>query len=332
MPGFQNVGLIEVGINPDSIKNLLNLINTTPPNDFRGLVVIKDSKLVLEEYFNTYWRATIHDIRSAGKSVTALLLGIAIDKGLVKDVEQNIYAFFPEYESANHKEIKIKHLLIMSSGLDADVFDENSEGNGLNWIAKDDWVKHLMQLSIKFKPGEEWVYNDAAAMLIGAIIEETSGQKLSDFANDNLFKPLGIKEYYWFTGSGNRTGAMGNLYISTLDFAKIGLLVLNQGRWRGEQIISNSWIREISKPRLSIKGIDPFAKEYGYFWYLSDTMLNGQEFKYIYAAGNGGNLLFVVPEENLVVALTSSAYGQEYGQNRSNNIFQYILKSIICAN
>ena len=84
-----------VGINPDSIQHLLTLIRTTPPSDFRGLVVLKEGKLVVEEYFNTYWRETIHDIRSAGKSITALLLGIALDKGLIKSEEQSLAEFFP---------------------------------------------------------------------------------------------------------------------------------------------------------------------------------------------------------------------------------------------
>ncbi len=312
----------------DSITQIINLINTTPPNDFRGLVIIKNDSLVLEEYFNTYWRGTIHDIRSAGKSVTALLLGIALDKGIIKNVEQNIYDFFPKYKKDEERDIRIKHLLIMSSGLDANVFNEKSEGYGLNWIFKNDWVKHVLNLSMIFKPGEKWVYNDAAAMIIGAIIEKQSGQKLSDFANEYLFEPLGIKEYYWFTGSGGRTGAMGNLYISTLDFAKIGQLIINKGMCKGKQIISKSWIGEISTSKMNIKDIVPFANAYSYFWYISNYNANGINYDYLYAAGNGGNLLFVVPVEKLVVALTSSAYGEGLGQFRSNKIFQLILESI----
>ena len=321
------IELEKVGINADSISRIINLINTVEPFDFRGLVVLKNDSIAIEEYFNTYWRYTIHDIRSAGKSITALLLGIAIDKGLIKDVEQNIYDFFPKYKKSPNRDIRIKHLLMMSSGLDADTFDENSEGNGINWRGKNDWVGHVLQLSMKFTPGEKWVYNDASAMLIGAIIEEQSGQKLSDFANQHLFKPLGIREYYWFTGLSGRTGAMGNLYISTLDFAKIGQLVLNNGEWNGKQLISNNWINEISTPHFNIENI-PFAKKYGYFWYFSNYKANGIDYEYLYAAGNGGNLLFIVPEENMTVALVSSAYGQDRGQFRSNKIFELILESI----
>ncbi len=322
------IELEKSGFVSDSITQIINLINTTEPFDFRGLVIIKNDSLALEEYFNTYWKETIHDIRSAGKSITALLLGIAIDKGLIKDVEQNIYNFFPRHEKPRYRDIKILHLLMMSSGLDADAFDESSKGNVQNWLVKDDWVGHVLNLPMKYNPGEKWVYNDAAAMLIGAIVEEQSGQSLSDFANEHLFKPLGIREFYWYKGSAGRTGAMGNLYISTLDFAKIGQLVLNIGKWNGEQIISENWINEISVPRLNIEEIAPFAKNYGYFWYLGEYEANGCTYEYLNAAGNGGNLLFIVPKESLVVALTSSAYGEDRGQFRSNKIFQLILESM----
>jgi CubicO group peptidase (beta-lactamase class C family) len=90
------VSLEDSGFNKDSIENILRLINDTPPNDFRGLVVIKDNQLVVEEYFNTFWRNSVEDVRSAGKSVTAMLLGIAIKDGLVKNLEQDVYSFFPK--------------------------------------------------------------------------------------------------------------------------------------------------------------------------------------------------------------------------------------------
>jgi CubicO group peptidase (beta-lactamase class C family) len=322
-----------VNLNQDTITALIEFINTNPPNDFRGLVVIKDNKLVVEEYFNTYWRETIHDIRSAGKSVTSLLLGIAIDKGLVKSTEQSIYDFFPspkftQPKKDGHLDIKIKHLLAMSSGLSADDNDDNSPGGTGNWLTKDNWVNFAISLPMIFTPGQKYVYNDVCPMLVGAIIEEASGKKLSEFAKENLFSPLDIREHYWYTAPNGRTGPMGNLYISTLDFAKIGQLLINKGQWDGKSIVSSSWISEIYKTRFDISKDDPFAKTYGYFWFVTTKEANGKTFDCIYASGNGGNLLFIVPSENLVVSLTASAYGQRYGNRRSHNIFTRILRSI----
>lgn len=312
---------------------MLELIRTTPPNDFRGMVVMQDGKVVLEEYFNTYWHDTVHDIRSAGKSVTALLLGIAIDKGLVKSVDQSVRDFFPRSQGQVASEdkfarITIANLLMMSSGLDADDGDENSPGNAEQWMSRDDWAAFAMSLPFRAEPGSKWVYSDVCPMLIGAIIEQQSGMKLADFARRNLFEPLGIREYYWYTGRGGSTGAAGNLYISTFDLAKFGQLVLDGGRWQGKQLISESWIREIQRKRFDISGTNPFASGYGYFWWLGEKKVGEQTYSFTFASGNGGNVLFVVPGERMVVSLTSSGYGQGYGHQRAHNVFGLILKAL----
>ena len=216
----------------------------------------------------------------------------------------------------------------MSSGLNADGNDEKSPGNTGNWLTSDNWVNFAISLPMIFPPGQKYVYNDVCPMLVGAIIEEASGKKLSDFAKENLFAPLGIRETYWYTASNGRTGPMGNLYISTLDFAKLGQLIINKGQWQGKKIISPTWISEISRKRFDISKEDPFASSYGYFWFAATKEVHGKKYDCVYASGNGGNLLFVVPSESLVVSLTSSAYGQGYGHTRSHNIFEYVLKSL----
>ena len=315
-----------VGINPDSIQHLVSLIGSTPPRDFRGLVVLKDGKLVVEEYFNSYWRETIHDIRSTGKSVTALLVGIALDKGLLKSEEQSLSEFFPQAK-ALQADIRIKHLLMMSSGLAADDADPDSPGNSAKWLTEPNWVGFALSLPTAFKPGEKFVYNDVCPMLVGAIIEQASGRKLAEFAREYLFTPLGIREAYWYTGLSGRTAPMGNLYLSTLDLAKIGQLMLNKGSWHGQQLISSTWIDRMGQKQFALS--DRYATGYGYYWYRSSVVIGRTTHDYLFASGNGGNLLFVVPQANLVVSLTASAYGQGYGHQRSQNIFKMILKAIM---
>jgi CubicO group peptidase (beta-lactamase class C family) len=307
-------------------------IGSTPPRDFRALVVIKDNKLVVEEYFNTYWRESIHDIRSAGKGITAVLLGIAIDKGLVKSTEQSIYDFFPTKKNdpseALRKSIKIKHLLNMSSGLYADDNDDNAPGNTGNWLLKDNWVDFAMSLPTSFAPGDKYVYTDVCPMLIGAIIEKTSGMKLSEFAKKNLFEPLGIREFYWYTAPNGSTGPMGNLYLSGLDFAKIGHVVAGNGEAQGKRIVSAAWIKAICSVNFDISKEGPLASGYGNFWFKTTKTVDGKSYECVFASGNGGNLLFVVPGENLVVSLLSSAYGGGAGHRRSHKIFESVLRSL----
>ena len=324
--------LAEVGMNADSLNKGMSILRSSEHPDFRGLVVIKDHKLVVEEYFYTYWRATIHDIRSAGKSVTALILGIALDQGLIEDVNQPIYSFFPSHKvhialTETHKSITIAHLLQMSSGLDADSDDIETPGNGLHLIGSEDWLDLALNLPIAFPPGERWVYNDVCAMLTGAIVQSVSGKNLSEFAKTYLFDPLDFDEYYWYTGPNHVTGAMGNLYLTTLDFAKLGQLIVNEGKWEGQQIISADWIKALQVKRLNLPP-DFLATHYGYFWYFGEKEIGGETYEYMYASGNGGNKLYVVPDKNLVVATTSSAYGRGYGHGRAERIFTYVLKSL----
>lgn len=333
IPGLPRTDPAALKMNKDTLEKMNQFIRTYAAKDFRGVVVLKDNNIVVEEYYNTFWRETIHDIRSAGKSVTALLLGIAIDKGLVKSTEQSIYDFFPGPAFVlpakdEHQDIKIKHLLSMSSGLSADDNDNNSPGATGNWLTRDNWVNFAISLPMLFTPGEKYVYNDVCPMLIGAIIEEASGKKLADFAKENLFTPLGIKEFYWYTAPNGSTAPMGNLYLSTLDFAKLGQLIINKGQWQGKQIINPTWINEISVKRFDIAKDDPYADAYGFFWYITTKKIDGKKYDCLYASGNGGNLLFVVPAENLVVSLHSSAYGQGYGHRRSRKVFEYVLKSL----
>lgn len=324
----------DAGLDPDTLQAMLSLVRITPPADFRGLVVIKGGRLVVEEYFHTYWRETIHDVRSAGKSITALLLGIAIDKRLIASEEQRLSEFFPGMRPGGASadafaDITLRHLLTMSSGIDADDADDRSPGQTSRWLNREDWVRYALALPMRSTPGEKWVYTDISPMLIGAVIEKVSGMRLADFAREHLFTPLGIREYYWYTGRGGRTGPMGNLYLSTLDFAKLGQLMLRNGQWQGRQVVSTRWTRALSAQRFDISGTNPFATGYGYMWYQGVRVVNGHKYEYHFASGNGGNVLIVLPELDMVVALTSSAYGQGYGHQRTQNIFESILRSIV---
>ncbi|MEO1449981.1 MAG: serine hydrolase [Bacteroidota bacterium] len=322
----------EVGLHSDSIQTIIDTFDRRSIVDFRSFIIIKDQKLVTEAYYNSYWRETIHDIRSAGKSITALLMGVAIQQGLVKDEEQLVADFFPEQidpDNPAFKNLRIRHLLMMSSGLDADSDDGNSRGNAGNWMGGDQWVETILGLSRVFEPGEKWVYADACAVLCGAIIQQTSGLTLSEFAEKHLFNPLQIREYYWYKNAAGVTGAAGNLYLRNLDFAKLGLLLLNKGEWQGQQLFSEKWAEALVKPRLEISEVGPLgAAYYGYFWYIGTYELGEKSYTYYFATGNGGNRVYVVPELNMVVAAQSSAHMRGYGHRRAHFVLQSAIRAV----
>lgn len=333
IPNIPIASAEEAGFNKDSIIALTDTMAKFKQRDFIGLVVIKENKIVLENYYNTFWRNHIHDIRSAGKSITALLLGIAIKDGLVKDLEQDVYTFFPKkkYPSIHedYKRVKLINLLNMVSGLDADSDNPKTKGSEGKWIGKDEWVNYLLSVPLSNEPGKKWVYADINAVLIGAIIEEKSGMSLRDYAQLKLFDPLGIKEVYWYTNAANQTGGAGNLYISTLDFAKLGLLVANKGKWENAQLADYDYMNKLlSENSTAIGDYNPLADGYGMLWYRTKRKFGSREVSYLWASGNGGNHLIVVPEENMVIAITSGAYGNWYAHTRAYFILGKIFQAL----
>ncbi len=330
IPNLPEISLENAGLNADSINALDDFISDFEQNDFRGMVVIKDHQIAIEYFYTNTERSDINDVRSAGKSLTALLLGIAIEEGLVQDLDENVYSFFSKekYPSLNEdlKQVKIRHLLDMSSGLDADSDDWMTPGHAGKWMDKDEWTSYLLSIGLKRRPGEKWVYADINSALIGAIIEETSGMSLNDYAKERVFEPLGIRKYYWYTNPSNQTVASGTLFLSTLDFAKLGVLVANEGKWADQQIIPAEYI-ELLIASKSFEIYDVWW--YGMLWYKDSTSIKGREVDYLWASGNGGNHLIVVPEEELVVALTSTAYGQRaYMHVRSRAVMNKIFNAL----
>ena len=329
-----HISAVKSGMIQDSIDVILKLLSEIEIEDFRSLVVIKNGGLLIEQYYNTYWRETIHDIRSAGKSITALCMGIAIDRGFVKSENETVYSFFPDIEiSENLRQkngnITIKHLMTMSSGLDADTDDGSSSGNVGNWIGQDDWVSYVLNLEKVFESGTKWVYNDAGPMLCSAIIQKTTGMSMAAFAEKYLFAPLGIREYYWYKSKMGITGGMGNLYITNLAFAKFGQLVLNKGKWGEEQIISSEWIEKMTSPLIEVSETGPPADAYGYFWYLGHKKnLDEKRIEYVFATGNGGNKIYVIPSEEMVISIQSSSYGTGRGHGQADAILTYLLQSL----
>ncbi|OEJ99825.1 serine hydrolase domain-containing protein [Roseivirga misakiensis] len=333
VPDLPYSSLEEVGFNRDSMDVLINDIYNFDNGDFTGLVIIKDHKLVTEWHFNTFWRKQILDIRSAGKSITSLLLGVAMEEGLVQSIDQDVYSFFPKEKYPNihedYKKIKISHLLNMASGLDADTDRGETPGHAVNWSGKEEWVQYILGVPLANKPGEKWVYADINAAVIGAIIEETSGMSLRDFANKHVFKPMGIKQFFWFTNEANQTVAAGTLYISTLDFAKLGVLVANNGQWADKQIVQSEYVEKLIASRdFDLTDYWALTDAYGMLWYKKSRTINGRKFDYLWASGRGGNQLIVLPKENMVIALTSTAYGPRYGHPRAYRVLGKVLAAI----
>jgi CubicO group peptidase (beta-lactamase class C family) len=284
-------------------------------------------KIVAESYFNGDTANTLHDIRSATKSITGLLMGIAIHRHLIRSIDDSISAHLPGLPQDGKQKITIRDLLNMRSGLDADDSNPATPGNEDRLDQSTDWMKTVYAVPMKTQPGRQYVYCSINAFLLGAIIENASKMPLDAFAKQTLFHPLGIRDFQWRHVPVNRTTGQGNLQVATRDEAKIGELVLHHDEFGGHRIVDRSWIETSVSNQVPISAYDPYADHYGYLWYTKAEPVGGHTVLVHFASGNGGNKIYVIPSLDMVVAITSSAYNQRYGQKRSQNILLKILSA-----
>jgi CubicO group peptidase (beta-lactamase class C family) len=323
-------GLLTGSIEKSGLNTLLlaqmmqKIVDGTYPN-VHSVLIVKDGRLVFEEYFYEYDKNSLHELRSASKSFISALTGIAIDKGFIADKNQKVLPYFPEYSLSNlsgpKKQITIENLLTNQSGLDCDVANDQSAGNETVMSNSDDWVKFTLDLPMADTPGGRGMYCSGNPITLGCIIEKTTKQDLPQFAKANLFDPLGITDFKWhFKPDKSSSETFCQLYLRSRDLAKFGLLYLNGGLWNGKQILSPDWVKESLKKHSTIQNVD-----YGYLWWLKYLDADGVRYYGKAAQGNGGQKIYIWPELNMVTVITGGNYNT---QSPSDEIIaKYILPS-----
>ncbi len=308
-----------------SLQSVLASFENDEHGDLHSVIVIRNGALVAERYYNGGDRQTLLDVRSAGKSVTSLLFGIALDQGAIESLDDPVAKYWPDAEGSAIGPVRLVDVLTMRTGLAADANDPESPGYEGKLDAADDPLSFAMSVPGADEPGARYRYNSLAAYVAGIVIERAAGRGLEDFARDNLFEPLKIERWDWQEDRAGYAKGQGNLFLTAPDFARIGEMVLNGGAYNGRQVVSGEWIDASLKPRFDISDSDPFASGYGYYWYRQTYSLNGRSIEVSFASGNGGNKIYVIPELGLVVSVMSRAYGQRHGQRRSEDILKAIL-------
>jgi CubicO group peptidase (beta-lactamase class C family) len=286
----------------DSAKLLIadEFIHNRLPDAF-SLLVVKNGYLVFEKYYSWGSPEKYAVVHSVTKSVTSALIGIALNKGYLNSVDQKLIEFFPEYITdeldPRKKEISLKHLLTMSAG-----FRWDDRGASMrNWYTSSDWLKFAIQLPQENNPGDVFNYNSSISHLLSIILSKSTKTSTLDFANQNLFKPLGISSYWHQDPQGYYIGGFG-LGLSARDLAKIGFLYLNDGFWNGQSIVPEYWVKESTDQQIQAFSHPIYGTfGYGYQWWVKKV--DGcSSFR---AWGRRGQFLVVVPELDLVIAVTS---------------------------
>jgi len=323
------------------VKNIVDAKNGYRHID--SVMVIKSGKVIFDESFRTEldmaddWAnnkdLNLHILNSVTKSFTSSLIGIAIEQGYIEGVDVKVHDYFQHKlpvanwtdEKAN---ISLKNWLTMRHGYLWDEWNvsylESSNVNSQMNNAADP-INYLLSRPMETLPGETFAYSTGVSFGIGRLLEHATGQSVTSFMKENLFVPLGIEKYtYWSLDGQLHTGSA--LYLSPRDMAKFGQLFLNNGLWNGQQIISESWIEESTR-----RYHDNGNWGYGYQWWSTSFDVNGQQVDSYYADGFGGQYIFVIPALDAVVIFTGRAYQDgEIEEYRAYSIMQNeILPSLI---
>lgn len=309
--GWKTNDIKSAGIDSMRIYKLFSQLKGSN-HKLHSVLLLKDNQLVLEEYFGEHGPDIAHDLRSTSKSIRSILLGIAIDKGFIRSIDDPIHKYLknsiPQKNLDPRKvSITIRHLITMSTGLDCNDWDKKSKGQEDKVYKKKDWLQYTLDLPMLSNPGETSHYCSMGVILMTEIIAQASGMSIDKFAELYLFQPLGIKNVKWGHTSDKEVIDSGKrLYLTSRDMAKIGQLILNEGKWNEKEIVSEEWIIESTTPKTKITGID-----YCYLWWNIPFKLNQKTIISKTATGNGGQYIMIIPEMNIVAVFTGGAYNSQ---------------------
>jgi len=284
-----------------------------------SVVVAQHGKPIYEHYFDKEGKDSLRNTRSVSKTITSMLVGIAVDRKQLR-ADSPVLPYFPElrphaYADARKDKITVEDFLTMSSLLECNDEDQNSRGNEERMYLIEDWSRFAVDLPIRGFPewqprpeqspyGRAFSYCTAGATLLGPMLEKVTGQSVPDFAAANLFKPLGIDKVKWQFQPKGPAMTGGGLQLRSMDLMKLGQLYLNGGRWDGKQVISTEWVKRSIAPHANAReGFD-----YGYLWWLQSFKAGGRTVQSYGMAGSGGNKVFVLPELDAVVVITTTNF------------------------
>jgi CubicO group peptidase (beta-lactamase class C family) len=307
------------GVDPAPLTELVGRIRRGDVGRINTLLVVRNDRLIVEEYFNGWPSVLAHTEQSVTKSVTSLATGLAVDRGLLR-VDDRVTPLFPDYEpiaafDANKQALSVRDLLTMRTGFDwAEQVYQGSPLERLNTCGCD-WIRLTLDWRLREPPGARFEYVSGGTILLGAVVGRATGSRVDRWLESELFSPMDFQNVEWFAGQpGGLPHTGGGLSLRARDLAKLGTLVVNGGRWRGRQLISESWIRESTATRPEVvANFGGRPATYGYLWW---GLPNGV----ITASGARGQWIFIVPQRQLVVV---SNGGNEDGRAAAAVQFLY---------
>ncbi len=294
----------------------------------RGLhsvLVLREGKLLLERYYEgpdedwgqslgkvSFDAGTLHDLRSVTKSIVSLLYGIALERGLVPPPEAPLLEQFSEYDDLaadpERQALTVEHVLTMTLGLkwDEGRSYRDPENHEIAMERAEDRYRFVLERAVVAPPGSRWTYSGGCSALLGGLIARGTSQPLDAFATEALFAPLGITDFAWARGPDGIHSAASGLRLTPRDLARIGQLVLDEGRWEGRQLVPEAWLRASHQAAIATGD----GLEYGRQWFLGEDYVHAfrERRRWIGAFGNGGQRLMILPSAQLLMVATAGNY------------------------
>jgi CubicO group peptidase (beta-lactamase class C family) len=324
--GWQTTSLADAGLDERQLTVMMEILRQNPGHLVHGIVIAVDGALAFEEYFSgrthpTYGEVPVqftrdrkHCLSSVTKSVTATLLGIAIDRGFISSLDAKVLDFFPEYADLNagrKSDITLEHLVTMSAGLEWDEWTYpigDSRNDITRWFNfGGDLLRFVLERPMVADPGAEFTYNGGLTNVLGEVIRRASGLRLDQFSDTYLFAPLGITDYTWYFVRPDLVYASGDISLRPRDVAKLGQLYLQDGMWNGQRILSSEWVQSSSAPAFTM-GEWMGHTGYSYGWWPKSSAYGDAAFA---ASGWGDQAVVVMPEFDMVAVFTGGSYWTE---------------------
>lgn len=333
--GFEVGSLAEVNVDPALPEKAVNDIRRGKYREVHSILVFKDGKLVFEEYFDghvfnydstnhhgelvTFDGTMLHDVMSVTKSITSICIGIAVDKGFIKSVDESIFEYLPDHQhlqTDGKDKIAIEHLLTMTSGLEWNEWAlpyANKNNDAVAIYYAEDPVTFILSKPLNGEPGRSFNYAGGNNILLGEILRNATKMNIDEFSGTYLFGPLGIEPYYWTQYRNGVIDAAGSLRIEPRDMVKIGVTFLNKGVWKGKRIISEDWVEKSAVSYPGNSWMNDWDDHYGmrgysYSWWTHTFVKSGKKIDMYYAGGWGGQYIMVIPALNAVAVFTGGNY------------------------
>lgn len=272
----------------------------------KSLVVSHNGTIIKEEYFNGANADDAFNVMSVTKSVTSLLIGLAIEKGLIPSVEENISTYLSNIAGnfpSDKAGLKINHLITMSGGFQGNELTEPGLYN--SWYSSENKIQYILNVPLVYQPGTHFSYDSRPYHLLSVILARVFSLGTKEFAERNLFTPMGIGARNWIADQQGYFNGSSNLFLKARDMVKIGELVLHNGTHSGVRVINSDWINQLKQSMITTNNAVSYGTDYSYGWWLGRH--HNQNF--MMAMGWGGQFIIVVPGFNLVITASNSTSG-----------------------